>query len=344
VHDSAIFFQEAAAIAGYRGESRPKLAQIRELGPAAAHIGSDRDAIEPALYIHIDTLSEKRATGMQLVEVIRHPCTPRGRRRRQRQVMYNRFTFVSGMLLVSVGAVLAASAAWQKEAPSQWTSEEVYQILNDSAWSKTVKVSVARTGGYGGQGSGGGGDGGTWGEGMPGGGGLGRGGMGGGGMGGGMGRRGNRGGYPPAEQSTPVTVQWQSALPVRLAEAKLDGSTPETAAMKPLDEYVIAVVGLPKSGFGPKPSGDSSGSGSDDEAFADHLKVITVLSFGNQRLNPRKVELNQGRDGRTVFHFEKSEPVTLQDKDAEFRITSDHMEIKKKFALKEMEYQGKLEL
>jgi len=74
------------------------------------------------------------------------------------------------------------------------------------------------------------------------------------------------------------------------------------------------------------------------------LKVITVLSFGSQRLNPTKVELNQGRDGRTVFHFEKSEPVTVQEKDAEFRITSDHMEIKKKFALKEMEYQGKLEL
>src|ERR1700728_1537524 len=109
-----------------------------------------------------------------------HPCTPRTTRRRQRQVMYNRFSLVSGTLLVSVGAVLAASAAWQKEAPSQWTSEEVYQILNDSAWSKTVKVSVARTGGYGGQGSGNGGDGGTWGEGMPGGGGMGRGGMGGG--------------------------------------------------------------------------------------------------------------------------------------------------------------------
>lgn len=253
--------------------------------------------------------------------------------------MYNRFTFVSGALLVSVGAAMAASAGWQKEAPSQWTSEEVYQILNDSAWSKTVKVSAARTGVYGGQGSGSGGNDGTWGEGMPGGGGMGR-----GGMGGGMGRRGNRGGYPPAEQSTPVTVQWQSALPVRLAEAKLDGGTPEPAAMKPVDEYVIAVVGLPKSGFGPKQSGDSSGNDSNDEAFLDHLKVITVLSFGSQRLNPTKVELNQGRDGRTVFHFEKSEPVTLQDKDAEFRITSDRMEIKKKFALKDMEYQGKLEL
>ncbi len=248
------------------------------------------------------------------------------------------------MAVAGVGMAASAATSWQKEDPGQWTSEEVYQILNNSAWSKTVKVSVARTGGYGGQGSGSGGDGGTWGEGMPGGGGMGRGGLGGGGMGGGMGRRGNRGGYPPAEQTTPVTVQWQSALPVRLAEAKLSGGKADSAALKPMDEYVIAVIGLPKSGFGPRQSANGQGDDTDDEQFADHLKVITVLSIGSQRLNPAKVELNQGRDGRTVFYFEKSEPATLQDKDAEFRITSDRMEIKKKFALKEMEYQGKLEL
>jgi hypothetical protein len=238
-----------------------------------------------------------------------------------------------------VGSVaLAGSAAWQKEGPTQWTSEDVYQILNDSAWSKSVKVSVARTTGYGGGQGSGGGNGGVWGEGMPGGGGMGRGGMG----GGGMGRRGR--GYPPAEQSNPVTVQWASALPVRLAETKMGGGTPDAGALKAMDEYVIAVIGLPKSGFQPRQSSDSSGSDSDGEALADHLKVITVLSSGHQRLNPTKVELNQGRDGRAIFHFEKSEPITLEDKDAEFRITSDRMEIKKKFALKDMEYQGKLEL
>ena len=248
-----------------------------------------------------------------------------------------------GMTLLSLAAasIAAAASAWQKEAPSQWTSEEVYQILNDSPWSRSVKVVVARGANYGGQGSSGGG---TWGEGMPGGGGMGRGGWGGGGMGGGGMGRGRRGGNPTGDQTTPVNVQWQSALPVRLAETKLSGGTPDPAALKPEDQYVIAVVGLPKSGFAPRNSDSGSGDNIDDEQFADHLKVITVLSFGNQRLNPTKVELNQGRDGRTVFHFEKSEPVTIQEKDAEFRITSDRMEIKKKFALKDMEYQGKLEL
>jgi hypothetical protein len=234
-------------------------------------------------------------------------------------------------VVVITGAVMAASS-WQKEDPAQWTSEDVYQILNNSPWSKSVRVVEARTSDYG-DGSARGGNGGVWGEGMPGGG-MGRGGMGGGGMG-----RGRRGGGYPQGQSATATVQWASALPVRLAQAKLDGGAADSA-MKPLDEYVIAVLGLPKSGLQAR----GSDSDSSDDALADHLKVLTVLSFGNQRLNPTKVELNQGRDGRTVFHFEKSEPITVQDKDVEFRITSDGMELKKKFALKDMEYQGKLEL
>ncbi len=252
--------------------------------------------------------------------------------------------------VVSVGVAIAASS-WQKDDPSQWTSEDVYQILNNSPWSKAVRVNALMGGpGYGDQGSGNGGNGGAWGNGgqMPGGGmgragGLGGGGMGGGGMGRGRGN-GNGNGYPSAEQPTTVTVQWESALPVRLADAKMSGGPVDPATMKALKEYVIAVIGLPKSGFGSQWPTGGSGNGADDAQLADHLKVMTVLSVGHERLNPTQVELNQGRDARTIFHFEKSEPITLKDKDAEFRIASDRMEIRKKFALKDMEYQGKLEL
>jgi hypothetical protein len=233
-----------------------------------------------------------------------------------------------------------AASSWQKEDPAQWTGEDVYQILNNSPWSKSVAVVVARGSGYGDESSGSRRGGGTWGEGMPGGGGMGR--PGGGWGGGGMGR--NRGGSPASRQGLTATVQWASALPVRLAEAKLSGGAADPAALKPLNEYVIAVTGLPKSGFTSRSSTGSSPDDSDDTTMADHLKVMTVLSIGQQRLNPTNVELNQGRDGRTIFHFEKSESITAHDKDVEFRITSDRMELKKKFALKDMEYQGKLEL
>jgi hypothetical protein len=163
--------------------------------------------------------------------------------------------------------------------------------------------------------------------------------------GGGMGRQ-RGGGYPSSTQQGPtVTVQWASALPVRLAEAKLAGGAADVAAIKPLNQYVIAVIGFPKSGFeahqGPMGGSDEP---IDDASLADHLKVITTLSFGQERLNPTKVELNQGRDGRAIFYFDKPESVNPHEKDAEFRITGDHMELRKKFALKEMDYQGKLEL
>ncbi|MBV9156534.1 MAG: hypothetical protein JO097_09755 [Acidobacteriaceae bacterium] len=257
--------------------------------------------------------------------------------------MPRQFVFLKSIVLTSLALTSTAIAAstWQKDDPSQWTTEDVYQILNNSPWSKSVRVTTARAAGYGDQNGGVGGDGGTWGEGMPGG--MGRsGGMGRGGMGGGMGRR--RGGYPSGQEDTTATVQWASALPVRLAEAKSAGTPADPAAMKPLDEYVIAVIGLPKSGFEPHGSTGNSDDDPADARLADHLKVITVLSVGHERLNPTKIELNQGRDGRAIFHFEKSEPVSLRDKDAEFRITGDRAELRKKFALKDMEYQGKLEL
>ncbi len=257
--------------------------------------------------------------------------------------MRRRSIFVTGLLLTSILGlgITAAESSWQKGDPSQWTSEDVYQILNNSPWSKSVKVTVAMKGSpYGDENPGNGGNNGTWGEGAPGIG-MGRGrGLGGGGLGaGGMGRgRGSGRGYPNTEPPPTVTVQWQSAFPVRLAQAKMSDATGAPDAMKPLNEYVIAVIGLPKSGFAPQTSTSSSGEDADDTRLADHLKTITALSIGHEQLNPKSVELNQGRDARTIFHFEKSEPITLHDKDAEFRIVGNRMEIKKKFVLKDMEY------
>lgn len=242
---------------------------------------------------------------------------------------------------IGLAAALAAAAGfaantWQKEDPSQWSGEDVYQILNNSPWSKSV--TAVTTPGYGQNGGGG-----TWGEGMPGGG-MGRMGGGVGGMGGGMGR-GRRGQQRQQQQQGPtVTVQWASALPVRLAQSKLDRNGAAPTDAKPMNEYVIAVIGFPKTGFVPRNGSSDPNGPIDDAELADHLKTITVLSLGGQRLNPTKVELNQGRDARAVFHFDRLESINAKSKDAEFRITSDHMELKKKFPLKEMEFQGKLEL
>lgn len=244
------------------------------------------------------------------------------------------------LLRTSVAAVAGVSAAFASDLQvadaSQWSIEDVYRILNDSPWAKPVRVVGMRTArpSEASQGSGDG----TWGEGVPGGTGTGRGGW----IvpGAAAGRR----GFPRPDDGPTVTVRWASALPVRLAEAKSSGSSADAAALTPMDRYVIAVVGMPKSGFAPRGSGRDSDADLDDKEFANHLKTITTLSFGRQRIGPDKVELNQGRDDRTVFYFDKTEPITLKDKDVEFRVNSGRMEIRKKFPLKEMQYKGKLDL
>ncbi len=150
-------------------------------------------------------------------------------------------------------------------------------------------------------------------------------------------------GAPAAEQTT-VVVRWESALPVRLAQAKMREDAANGTAREPLNEYVISVTGLPRSAFGRQLWASGPGADWEDARLADHLKTITFLSLGTKRLNPTKVELKHGQEEQIIFHFQRPEAVTLNDKDAEFRVTSDRIEIRKKFALKDMEYQGKLEL
>jgi hypothetical protein len=251
------------------------------------------------------------------------------------------------------GGVLLASSDWQKADPSQWTDRDVYQILNKSPWSKTSKIRVSSqdSGGYGGQTPGTNNPGGTWGSGgqMPTGmGGMGRRGMGGGGYGGAG--RGTSGAPPNTKNSEPseVTVQWQSALPVRLAAAKKSGGSVGVTSYKPLDEYVLAVIGLPMRYIGGhSASADSAETNSSDDVrrLQDHLKSATsLLRSGHDPLVPTKVELNQGVDGRILFYFPKTDPITAKDKTVDFRIDMGSMDLKNKFVVKDMEYQEKLDL
>ncbi len=275
--------------------------------------------------------------------------------------------FVLAPIVVG-GTVLLGFSDWQKADPAQWSTDDVYRILNNSPWSKAVKASFSRSSGdYNDQTPGdnappnGRSNGGTWGSGgqMPGGiggGGMGRGGMGGGGGGmGGGGWGGNNGGGGRggrgnnSSQQTEVTIQWQSALPVRLAAAKKTGDSVDPSSFKPLDEYVIALIGFPSgsAGEGRRPvSADSDDNGPDqaDQTQQRLMRSASLLRGGHDAINPTKVEMNQGTDGRILLHFAKTDPITLGDKDVELRVSVGRLELRKKFNLKEMEFQGRLEL
>jgi hypothetical protein len=261
---------------------------------------------------------------------------------------------VSRIILVAALAVqLRASPARadvHTSEPSDWTGPEVYQILNNSPWSKTLKVDVPgpAADSFGNQNTANTNS--NAGALPPGAGGVGRRGMGGGG------RTqhtyssgsGSSGGSNARTGPTEVTIQWQSALVVRMAAAKKAGDKVDQASFKPLDEYVIAIIGLPITAVGgPAASADSNNTLTQDEQqrVEDRVKSsAALLRSGHQPLTPNKIELDQGKDGRMLLHFPKSDPLERNDKSVEFRLQMTRGELRKKFPLKEMEYQGKLQL
>jgi hypothetical protein len=267
--------------------------------------------------------------------------------------------------IAGFATAMFAAADWQKNDPNQWNSDDVYQILNNSPWSKTVKTSVTNAkdpndqlGGQSSPGSSpnGGGNWGNSGQ-MPGmGSGRRGGGYGGGGYGnsrtyGGTSTGNNKPSSPSSQGPTEVTIQWQSALPVQIAAAKKaagDNVNVDLSTIKPLDEYVVAVIGLPMRALGGRAASVDSDQTTDEEEaknIDNQLKKSSeLLRSGHDPLNPTKVEINQGADGRILLYFPKSDPITPGEKTVEFRLVAGRTEIRKKFTLKDMEYHGKLEL
>jgi hypothetical protein len=242
---------------------------------------------------------------------------------------------------------LGGSAAWafsdsHNSDPAQWSGVEVHQILTNSAWSKTLKMNFYDNGpGIGSQTTGNGPNNSAP-VGM-----AGRRGMG--------GRSGgtynSAGGRPPSDSKSPpeeVTIQWQSALVIRLAMAKKAGESTDAGAFKPLDEYVVALIGIPMTavgGRGASTDSESTLTPEDEQRIQERVKnAASLLRSGHEALKPTKVELDQGKDGRMLLHFSKADPIRVNEKSVEIHLDLGRSKIQKKFLLKEMEYQGKLEI
>ncbi len=256
---------------------------------------------------------------------------------------------------IAGGTLLFAASDWQKSDPAQWSSNDVYQILNNSPWSKIVKTSFTNAKDSGDPLSSQSPTGSTpppptTGGSLPG---TGRRG---GGYGGSSSRTYSSGDSSKSSKSEPsysqgpteVTIQWQSALPVQIAAAKKADTSADISNIKPLDNYVIAVIGLPMRAIGGRAASVDSDQTTDEEeakSLEDRLKQSTeLLAGGHEAMHPTKVELNQGADGRILLYFPKNDPITIGEKTVEFKLVAGHTEIRKKFTLKEMEYKGRLEL
>ena len=108
-----------------------------------------------------------------------------------------------------------------------------------------------------------------------------------------------------------------------------------TSVLAETPEYVIAVAGFPVQ----------LGRGG-AEQLQQRLKDGTSLRRkGQDPIAPAKVDFSGNEQAVIVlFHFAQQPPITAEDKQVEFVSSLGRVELRAKFNLKEMVYNGKLDL
>ena len=219
-------------------------------------------------------------------------------------------------------AVLTGADFWDEKEFTDWSDRDVQRLMTNSPWAKRITVVFPRpprtaindrtpvAGGIGG-GRGGGG-------------------------------RGGRGfgaadGFGPARQSR-LVVQWRSALPMRQAIVRgrmgeggaLDPAGRQLLAQRPT-VYFIVVAGLP----GPLARLDP----------AALMAGARLERPGKRPIAPVQAAAQPEGDGAAIVYlFPRDDAITLADEEVEFVTEIAEARIERKFELKEMVFNGRLEL
>lgn len=221
-------------------------------------------------------------------------------------------------LSLFVGLTLSLWAAdfWQTKPYTEWNDKETQKLLNSSPWAREVELPM-----------GGGPSAPTAGA-----------------PGGGRGGRGGPAGDVPVAGplSVNVLLRWQTALPVKqaLARIKFGKEVANSADAKTFLEqqettYLIVVSGVPPMMMaGPQ------------EQLKSALKSQTALSVkGKGILAPSEVQITPNNKLVDVYlSFPRIAPLTLDDKEVEFSTRIGPSAVRSKFRLKDMVFNGMLEL
>ena len=226
------------------------------------------------------------------------------------------------MLLAVVTSVGFTADFWTARDFLEWNEKEVSKLLTNSPWTRTVLMTMGGGGGGGRGGGGGGGGGGTRTPGSYGGG------------------YGGPGGGGPGMQRNFI-VRWMSALPVKQALVKAqygeEAGTAEEAQEfinRTETHYVVGVSGFP------------SRMAQMGQRDPDRLKQESFLKRkGKENIFPEDFQMRGGEEEAEVFlMFPRTDAITLDDKDVELQLKMGQITIKRKFKLKDMVYNDKLEL
>jgi hypothetical protein len=226
-------------------------------------------------------------------------------------------------------SLVAADPAWKTKPTPDWTEEDARQILTESPWAKAVKGMISRRqtederreGGNMGQQHGVGYD--------------------------GIDDKRSAPQLPssildalkpgdnsvhPSTQFVRLTLRWESALPIRVAELKSRIVEPPTLDG---DGYSVAVYGVPGAAYK-----------GDPKTLGDPLKKLAALRReGKRDVRPSSVEVFQRNDGLVIVYlFPLSAEITTGDQHVEFVAQIGRIGIAQSFDVAEMQFQGRLEL
>jgi hypothetical protein len=219
-------------------------------------------------------------------------------------------------LLIIFSACLWAADFWQTKPYTDWADKDLTKMISNSPWAK--EFSVEMTGG--GPGGGGGG------------------GKGGGKRDGGQTGAAEAGGGMP---SVTLTIRWASSLPVKEAMVRMSfkgdaATSPEAKQRLEANEpdYVIVVSGLNRGMV----------LGSADELKQAMMAATELVIKGKEPIKPKDFRIvGQGKMD-AVFAFPKGNAITEDDKEVEFQSKVGTVSIRQRFRLKDMMFNGKLEL
>lgn len=240
-------------------------------------------------------------------------------------------------LFLTLAVCLWAADFWQSKPFTDWSDKDIQKMESNSPWAKQVSISMGETGGGSGKSGrrgGGGGGGSTSGDDTV------------------MSNAGNAGGSrasvqevgggaPGGSGSLTLTVCWQTALPIREAVAKKKfGAEAATSpdAKKMIDEeqkfYAILISGIPGRSI------------RNNEKMKESLLQNATLSVkGKAPIQASDVQTG-GNEQRALvlFLFPKTAPLSLDDKEVDFSSRLGPLVVKQKFHLKDMVFNGKLDL
>lgn len=238
-------------------------------------------------------------------------------------------------LLASGALVLMAADVWNSKPYTDWNEKDLQKIMTDSPWAKKTSVMgtegpappvIGGAGGGGGRSRGGGGGGGDDSAPDP------------------ISSHGPAsGGGGPATGGAPsaqAIVSWPVSLPLKQASVKAKygkevATSPEAKQFLEREEpyYVIEVSQFPFRGR----TGDD---------FKEALTKSAVLSVkGKDSIHAMEVQVNpRGRTLDIYFLFPRQRVFTVEDSEIDFSAKAGEVPIKQKFKLKEMVFNGKLEL